>query len=76
MPIPRQYRARLLGKVAIVTGAGSQGDGVGTGRAIAMVMAGEGAKVCLVDREPERAEETHAMIRAAGGESFVCVGDR
>ena len=40
-----------------------------------MVMAGEGAKVRLVDREPERAEETHAMIRAAGGESFVCVGD-
>ncbi len=56
MPIPPQYRARLLGKVAIVTGAGSQGDGVGAGKAIAVVMAGEGAKVCLVDCEPTRAE--------------------
>ncbi len=75
MPIPQQYRARLLGKVAIVTGAGSQGAGVGTGKAIAVVMAGEGARVCLVDCEPTRAEETHALIRAAGGESFVCAGD-
>jgi len=75
MPIPPQFRARLLGKVAIVTGAGSQGDGVGTGKAIAVVMAGEGAKVCLIDCEPTRAEETHALIRAAGGESFVSVGD-
>jgi NAD(P)-dependent dehydrogenase (short-subunit alcohol dehydrogenase family) len=75
VPMPQQYRARLPGKVAIVTGAGSQGDGIGTGKAIAVVMAGEGAKVCLVDRELARAEETHGMIRAAGGESFVCVGD-
>jgi NAD(P)-dependent dehydrogenase (short-subunit alcohol dehydrogenase family) len=75
MPAPQQYRARLPGKVAIVTGAGSQGDGVGTGKAIAVVMAGEGAKVCLVDREPARAEETLALILAAGGEAFVCAGD-
>ena len=75
MPAPQQYRHRLPGKVAIVTGAGSQGDGVGTGKAIAVVMAGEGAKVCLVDREPARAEETLAMIRAAGGDAFVCAGD-
>jgi NAD(P)-dependent dehydrogenase (short-subunit alcohol dehydrogenase family) len=75
MPAPRQYRNRLLGKVAVVTGAGSQGDGVGTGKAIAVLLAGEGAKVCLVDREPERAEETLSMVRAAGGDGFVTVGD-
>ncbi|MES2258331.1 MAG: SDR family oxidoreductase [Pseudomonadota bacterium] len=75
MPQPSKFHQRLAGKVAIVTGAGSQGEGVGTGRAIACVFAGEGAQVCLVDREAERAEETLAMIRAAGGEAFVCAGD-
>jgi NAD(P)-dependent dehydrogenase (short-subunit alcohol dehydrogenase family) len=75
MPMPQEYRARLKGKVVIVTGAGSQGNGFGTGKAIAIVMAGEGAKVCLVDREPERAEETLALILAAGGEAFVSAGD-
>ncbi|WP_022981559.1 SDR family NAD(P)-dependent oxidoreductase [Ideonella sp. B508-1] len=75
MPAPQQFRDRLRGKVAIVTGAGSQGDGVGTGKAIAVLMAGEGAQVCLVDREPARAQETLAMIQARGGDAFVCAGD-
>lgn len=75
MPQPTTFHQRLADKVAIVTGAGSQGQGVGTGRAIAFLFAAEGAKVCLVDREAERAEETLAMIRAAGGEAFVSAGD-
>src|ERR1035441_9527637 len=75
MPAPKQYRNRVSGKVAIVTGAGSQGEGVGTGKAIAVLLAGEGAKVCLVDCEPERARETLAMIQAQGGDAFVCAGD-
>lgn len=75
MPIPQRFHARLPGKVAIVTGAGSLGDGVGTGKAIAFVLAGEGARVCLVDCEPQRAEETQALIRTAGGDAFVCAGD-
>src|SRR5215203_6016060 len=48
MPAPREYRNRLPGKVAIVTGAGSQGEGVGTGKAIAVVMAGEGIRANTV----------------------------
>jgi NAD(P)-dependent dehydrogenase (short-subunit alcohol dehydrogenase family) len=75
MSISKQFWQRLAGKVAIVTGAGSQGTGVGTGKAIAYTFAREGAKVCLVDREPERAEETRAMILDAGGEAFVCAAD-
>jgi len=77
MPKPQQYRGRLFGKVAIVTGAGSQGEGsgVGTGKAIAIVFAGEGAKICLVDRDAARAEATRAAIVAEGGEAFVAVGD-
>lgn len=75
MPKPTTYYQRLAGKVAIVTGAGSQGDGVGTGKAIAYQFAREGARVCLVDQHPERAEETLRMILADGGEAFVAAGD-
>jgi len=75
MPQPAQYWQRLAGKVAIVTGAGSQGNGVGTGKAMAYVFAREGARVCLVDLERERAEVTRAMIAEAGGEAFVCAAD-
>ena len=41
---------RLEGKVAIITGAGSSGEGIGNGRAAAILMAREGARVLLVVR--------------------------
>jgi NAD(P)-dependent dehydrogenase (short-subunit alcohol dehydrogenase family) len=67
---------RLAGKVAIVTGAGSQdGEGVGTGKAISVLFARHGAKVALVDLQPERAEETLALVRAEGGEGLVVEAD-
>src|SRR5687768_15662633 len=75
MPQPTEFRNRLTGKVAIVTGAGSQGNGVGTGKAIAVLFAREGAKVCLVDLEPGRADATRKLIEDAGGEAFVCAAD-
>src|ERR1700690_3661942 len=55
-------RPRLEGKVAIVTGAGSRGPGVGNGKAMAVLFAREGASVLLVDRGRERAEETVGYI--------------
>ena len=75
MPQPKQYHATLAGKVAVVTGAGTEGDGIGIGRAIAVVLAGEGAKVCLVDLNAERAEDTCKHIQNMGGEAFVAAGD-
>lgn len=75
MPEPTSYHGRLAGRSAIVTGAGTEGDGVGTGRAIATVLAGEGATVCLVDREADRAEVTLRRIEEAGGQAFVTTGD-
>ena len=60
---------RLAGKVAIVTGAGSAGDGIGNGRAAAILFAREGAKVLLVDRDISLAETTREMIEKEGGES-------
>ncbi len=67
---------RLAGKVAIVTGAGSQlDDGIGNGRAAAILMAREGARVLLVDRKLEAAEATLAMIREEGGEAAAFAAD-
>ena len=60
---------RLEGKVAIVTGAGAAGDGIGNGRAAAILFAREGARVLLVDRDVALAESTQRMIAAEGGEA-------
>src|ERR671916_462974 len=63
---------RVEGKVAIVTGAGSTpGPGVGTGKATAVVLAREGAKVVLVDLYAERAEETEELIEKEGGDALA-----
>lgn len=67
---------RLEGKVAIVVGAGSTpGDTMGNGRATAILFAREGAKVMLVDRRLDSAEETRKMIDAEGGDSFAFEAD-
>jgi NAD(P)-dependent dehydrogenase (short-subunit alcohol dehydrogenase family) len=66
---------RLRGKVAVVTGAGSSGPGYGTGKAIAILFAREGARVLLVDSVAARAEETQHVIQSAGGEASVIAAD-
>ena len=67
--------AGLKDKVAIVTGAGSRGDGIGNGRAAAILLAREGARVALLDAERDWAEATKAMIDEEGGTSIVVVAD-
>ena len=66
---------RLREKVAIVTGAGSRGPGLGNGKAAAILFAREGARVLCVDRALPRAEETVALIRAEGGEAAALDAD-
>lgn len=66
---------RLAGKVALVTGAGSRGPGVGNGKAAAMLFAREGARVLCADQVKDRAAETAALIRAEGGEAEPFAGD-
>jgi NAD(P)-dependent dehydrogenase (short-subunit alcohol dehydrogenase family) len=66
---------RLAGKVAIVTGAGSRGPGLGNGKATAILFAREGAAVLCVDREPGRAEETVGLIAAEGGRAAAFSAD-
>lgn len=67
--------ARLTDKVAIVTGAASQAEGVGNGAAVAMLFAREGAKVILVNRSLERAKALEETIRAEGGEAAAFAAD-
>jgi len=57
----------LHGKVALVSGGGAAGDGIGNGRAAAILLARAGAAVFVVDRKRELAERTVEMIRAGGG---------
>jgi NAD(P)-dependent dehydrogenase (short-subunit alcohol dehydrogenase family) len=66
---------RLDGKVAIVTGAGSIGVGIGNGKAAAILFAREGAKVLCVDQQSERAEETCALIGDEQGTASVFAAD-
>lgn len=58
---------RVAGKVAIVTGAGSIGPGIGNGKAAAIVYAREGASVMLVDYNLDAALETKSWIDNEGG---------
>ena len=59
----------LENKVAIVTGSGR-----GIGRAIALKLASEGARVVVNDLDAEPAHEVVQAITAAGGQAVACVG--
>ena len=61
---------RLLNKVVVITGASS-----GVGKASAVMMAAEGAKVVLAARRAEVLEEVASSIKAIGGEVLVVPTD-
>jgi NAD(P)-dependent dehydrogenase (short-subunit alcohol dehydrogenase family) len=65
----------LKDEVAIVTGGGALGEGIGNGRAAAILLARAGARVLVVDRERERAQLTVAMIEREGGSALPFVAD-
>ena len=71
----RDQGRRVDGKVAIVTGAGSSAEGIGNGKAAALLLARHGAKVGLVDFDENAANKTAAMIAERGGESLVIKAD-
>lgn len=74
--IPPRPTRSLAGKVAIVTGAGCEGDGLGNGRAISILLAEDGASVVCADLNLEWAENTSALIQSEGkGDSISCHGD-
>ncbi len=61
----------LAGKAAIVTGGGAAGDGIGNGRAAAILLARAGAGVLVADRDPALARRTVEMIEAEGGSAVA-----
>ena len=62
--------SKLDGKIALVSGSGR-----GIGRAIALKLASEGARVVVNDLDPEPAHETVASITASGAEAVACPGN-
>ena len=65
----------LSGKVAVVTGGGAAGDGIGNGRAAAILLARAGAKVLVVDRDEKPAARTVEMITREGGTAAAHAAD-
>lgn len=61
---------KIKGKTAIVTGAGN-----GLGRAIALGLAAEGAKVTVADLKKEDAEKVAGEVKAAGGGALAITCD-
>jgi len=65
----------LAGKVAFITGCGSQAEGWGNGKAIAVTFARQGAAIFGVDRDAAAAQETRRIVESEGGTLLVGVGD-
>ena len=66
---------QLAGKVAIVAGAGAPEEGIGNGRAAALLLGREKCHVVAVDRDGALAETTTAMIERDGGSAVACQAD-
>jgi NAD(P)-dependent dehydrogenase (short-subunit alcohol dehydrogenase family) len=65
----------LTDRVAIVSGGGAAGDGIGNGRAAAILLARAGTKVLVADLDLRLAERTVEMIQAEGGTAAALSGD-
>lgn len=76
MEQPVRPSRSLKGRVAIVTGAGALGDGIGNGRAAAILLAEDGATVICVDMVKEAVVRTVEMIERDGnGLAIVAAAD-
>lgn len=69
------HGTRLSGKAAVVTGAGSAGNFLGTGAATAVLLAAQGATVGVLDVDAERAEHTRRFVEDHGGHAHALPAD-
>src|SRR6201996_7947006 len=65
----------LAGKVALISGGGAAGDGIGNGRAAAILLARAGVKVMVADRDIGLAARTVEMIAEEGGTAAGITAD-
>ncbi len=67
---------RVAGKVAVIVGGGqTPGETIGNGRATAIVLAREGARVVVADRDEASAQDTVDMIANDGGNAVAAYVD-
>lgn len=66
---------RFDGQVAIVTGGGSRADGIGNGRAAAILLARRGARVLVLDTDERAAQATADHIAQEGGLALALIAD-
>ena len=67
----KKIMLNLDGKIAIVTGCGSEGEGWGNGRAIATLLAKQGAKVIGTDLNYKAAKNTQDFILKENNECEI-----
>ncbi len=60
---------KLEGRVALISGSGR-----GIGRALALKLARDGARIVVNDLDAEPAEDVVAEIRACGSDAIACIG--
>jgi NAD(P)-dependent dehydrogenase (short-subunit alcohol dehydrogenase family) len=65
----------MAGRTALVSGGGQNGELPGVGYATAVVLAGHGAQVAVLDRDPAAAQRTVERIEKAGGRAHAVVAD-
>ena len=66
---------RMHGRVALVIGAGSVGEGWGNGKATAVLFARQGATVVCVDVDADAAAATATLIKDEGGQALALQAD-
>lgn len=69
----RRPTRSLKSRVAIITGAGAIGDGIGNARAAAILLAEDGCNIVCVDKDETLAQRTVEMIEAEGKGRAVAI---
>jgi NAD(P)-dependent dehydrogenase (short-subunit alcohol dehydrogenase family) len=73
--VAREDGMTVENRIAVVTGAGTFGEGVGIGKAISVVLARHGARLVLADIDADRVAETAYLVAKEGADATTVLGD-